>query len=324
MTDVTPCVVDYCTNPQKHRGWCIKHYKSWHNNGHPLYTDADISFTIYDHNTKQCSTCHQILPKEEFGTYKYKGETKINAGCKTCSYARQDKWRIEGSGKTPISNQYKQSLKSAAKDSLAFRKQFSYSPVEYPSPEELLSKAHRFRYFSELARCCNINREALGYFLETRPELKEAIQREFDKNASDPKEVHKAARKQWRENNPDKVREYNRKWARNQTPEKRARWNHYNRERRLKDEALLQSPEDITYSSTLLLDPCSYCLSLQSGTIDHVVPIALGGDSKWDNLTASCKSCNSSKNDTPLLLFLLRRCQEADREKSKLDTIDVV
>lgn len=323
MTDLVQCVIDYCTNPPKHRGWCVKHYKSWHNNGHPLYTDADISFTIYDDTTKQCSTCHQILPKAEFGTYKRQGKTKINAGCKKCSYTRQEKWRKEGSGKTPKPNKYKQDLKDAAEDSFAFRKQFPLSTVVYPTSEDLLRMAKQFRYFSELAREFDIKIESLKYFLAPRPELKEAIQKEFDKNAPDPEEVHRASRKRWVENNPEKVKEIRRRWARNQAPEKRARWNHYNRERRMKDGALLQSSEDLAYSSTLLLDPCSYCLSSQSGTIDHIVPIAIGGNSRWDNLTASCKSCNSSKNDTPLLLFLLRRCREVDREKSRLDTIDV-
>ena len=324
MTHVAQCTIDYCHNPSKYRGWCMKHYKSWHNNGHPLYTGADIAFTIYDDNNKQCSTCHQILPKTEFGTYKSQGKTKINAGCKTCARAREKKWRKEGSGKTPKPNKYKQDLKDAAEDSFAFRKQFPLSTVVYPTSEDLLRMAKQFRYFSELAREFDIKIESLKYFLASRPELKEAIQKEFDKNAPDPEEVHRASRKRWVENNPEKVKEIRRRWARNQAPEKRARWNHYNRERRMKDGALLQSSEDLAYSSTLLLDPCSYCLSSQSGTIDHIVPIALGGNSRWDNLTASCKSCNSSKNDTPLLLFLLRRCREVDREKSRLDTIDVV
>ena len=324
MTHVAQCTIDYCHNPSKYRGWCMKHYKSWHNNGHPLYTDADIAFTIYDDNNKQCSTCHQILPKTEFGTYKSQGKTKINAGCKTCARAREKKWRKEGSGKTSQPNQYKLDLRTAAKDSIALKKRFSPTPVEYPTSEDLVGKAKKVRYFSELAREFDIKREALKYYLESRPELKEAIQKEFDKNAPDPEEVQKTARKRWRENHPDRVREINRRWARNQAPENRARWNHYNRERRMKDGALLQSPEDLSYSSILLLDPCSYCQSTLEITIDHIVPIVLGGDSKWDNLTASCKSCNSSKNSSPLLLFLLRRCQESDKEKSRLDTIDVV
>jgi hypothetical protein len=59
-------------------------------------------------------------------------------------------------------------------------------------------------------------------------------------------------------------------------------------------------------------DPCAYC----GGRIvepwrsvvgaDHIVPLSVGGGDDWTNLTACCKSCNSSKGADPLLLALLR------------------
>jgi 5-methylcytosine-specific restriction endonuclease McrA len=43
---------------------------------------------------------------------------------------------------------------------------------------------------------------------------------------------------------------------------------------------------------------CQYCgHSSREMTIDHVVPRRLGGGAAWDNLVASCKSCNSRKGD---------------------------
>lgn len=59
------------------------------------------------------------------------------------------------------------------------------------------------------------------------------------------------------------------------------------------------------WAAALLADPCAYCGGA-SDQIDHVVPVARGGDSTADNLAGACKSCNSSKHATPLLLFLLR------------------
>ena len=48
---------------------------------------------------------------------------------------------------------------------------------------------------------------------------------------------------------------------------------------------------------------CQYCkskVSDTSGTIDHVVPRAKGGESSWENLVTSCKTCNTKKgNKTP-------------------------
>lgn len=55
-------------------------------------------------------------------------------------------------------------------------------------------------------------------------------------------------------------------------------------------------------------DPCSYCGG-SGGEIDHIVPLAKGGTHSIDNLTGACKSCNSSKHITNLLLFMLRQAQ---------------
>jgi 5-methylcytosine-specific restriction endonuclease McrA len=39
--------------------------------------------------------------------------------------------------------------------------------------------------------------------------------------------------------------------------------------------------------------------------IDHIVPTAAGGEGRWSNYTASCASCNRSKNHRLLLVALL-------------------
>lgn len=57
------------------------------------------------------------------------------------------------------------------------------------------------------------------------------------------------------------------------------------------------------YAAVLLGDPCSYC-GRQTETVDHIDPVSAGGPNEWANLTAACRSCNSSKYDRPLLNFL--------------------
>jgi 5-methylcytosine-specific restriction endonuclease McrA len=45
---------------------------------------------------------------------------------------------------------------------------------------------------------------------------------------------------------------------------------------------------------------CQYCaraFAPQELTLDHIVPRSRGGDSTWDNLVASCRSCNNRKGD---------------------------
>jgi len=60
---------------------------------------------------------------------------------------------------------------------------------------------------------------------------------------------------------------------------------------------------------------CQYCARVfapQDLTLDHIVPRSRGGDSTWDNLVASCRSCNNRKGDRSLEdagLRLLKRPQ---------------
>lgn len=52
---------------------------------------------------------------------------------------------------------------------------------------------------------------------------------------------------------------------------------------------------------------CVYCNDRRRLSMDHIDPISRGGAHDPDNIVAACKSCNSSKNDTPLLQWLARR-----------------
>ena len=42
---------------------------------------------------------------------------------------------------------------------------------------------------------------------------------------------------------------------------------------------------------------CSRILPAQELTIDHVIPRSRGGHTDWDNVVASCQSCNTTKGD---------------------------
>lgn len=63
---------------------------------------------------------------------------------------------------------------------------------------------------------------------------------------------------------------------------------------------------DKDYLAVLRRDPCAYCGG-PSEALDHIEPRVAGGSDGWDNLTAACKSCNSSKTATPLLLSMAGR-----------------
>ncbi|KAL6336944.1 hypothetical protein AAG906_036258 [Vitis piasezkii] len=55
---------------------------------------------------------------------------------------------------------------------------------------------------------------------------------------------------------------------------------------------------------------CQYCSSGENLTVDHVLPIARGGEWKWENLVTACAKCNSKKGQKTL--------EEANMKLSKV------
>lgn len=51
---------------------------------------------------------------------------------------------------------------------------------------------------------------------------------------------------------------------------------------------------------------CAYC-GADATTRDHVVPLIRGGADSIDNIAPACHSCNSSKRDRPVSVFLMSR-----------------
>jgi 5-methylcytosine-specific restriction endonuclease McrA len=66
------------------------------------------------------------------------------------------------------------------------------------------------------------------------------------------------------------------------------------------------TPEGDVYAVFIGNDPCAYCGGPAS-TTDHIVSLSAGGRHEPDNLANACLSCNASKRDKPLLIYLLTR-----------------
>lgn len=98
-----------------------------------------------------------------------------------------------------------------------------------------------------------------------------------------PPETRRARQRAWKAANPEKVRADN----------------HARRANRYDDEG-------IEYIAILLNDPCSYCGTITVGTVtvDHIDALSRGGANEWQNITAACWSCNSSKHTKSLLEYL--------------------
>jgi len=52
---------------------------------------------------------------------------------------------------------------------------------------------------------------------------------------------------------------------------------------------------------------CAYCFKRKKLSMDHIVPLARGGEHDVANIAAVCVSCNGSKGVQPLLVWLARR-----------------
>lgn len=130
------------------------------------------------------------------------------------------------------------------------------------------------------------------------------------------RERHRAYSRQWTEDHPDRVRERLAAWhrenkerARDNERARRARdpdaHRAYQREDRRK-RYLNRDGEAYAYSLILRADPCAYCGGPATAA-DHIEPLSGGGANAWDNLTASCIPCNSSKRSKSLLYWMATR-----------------
>lgn len=59
---------------------------------------------------------------------------------------------------------------------------------------------------------------------------------------------------------------------------------------------------------------CVYCLR-KATTKDHLVALTSGGSNHIGNIVPACKSCNSSKHASPLLVWLTRRASTPQQER---------
>lgn len=106
----------------------------------------------------------------------------------------------------------------------------------------------------------------------------------------------------WKENNKESRRQADKEWTQNNPERTRERGR---RRRARKYNAVKNASIDVTHKDIELLkqtfnESCVYCGSTEKLTIDHVIPLARGGTHELKNLLPCCRSCNSSKNCSPI------------------------
>lgn len=117
------------------------------------------------------------------------------------------------------------------------------------------------------------------------------------KSYSENPESHRANFRRWYEENKDKARSIRRKWL-EVNPEKSREYNRNRYARHKNANGKIKASE-----WNALKEKYNYmCLSCKKKepeiklTLDHVIPLVLGGDNSIENAQPLCASCNSSKN----------------------------
>lgn len=131
----------------------------------------------------------------------------------------------------------------------------------------------------------------------------------------DPERAREAALERYARNRETRIAQMRDYYRRH--PEAWLRWNKNNPEKvaminaRRRAAVKEMTQEDKEYFTLLFSDPCSYCDKPMT-QVDHIVPLAKGGEAGWENLTAACAHCNRSKNASPVLVFMLNRTKAND------------
>lgn len=125
-------------------------------------------------------------------------------------------------------------------------------------------------------------------------------------------ERSRAASEEWRLGHLAKVKEMNRLW-RMAHPQSILTYGHAARARRRACPGK-HSPAQWRVTRASYHGLCVYCLAPATQR-DHVVPLIAGGTNDIDNIVPACKSCNSSKNAKPLLVWLTRRALTTEQER---------
>lgn len=123
----------------------------------------------------------------------------------------------------------------------------------------------------------------------------EARRRDPEKHNARSREANRRAR----EADPQKLRDRFNAWA--QSPRGRA-WFAANRARR---RGVPFTEEAMAWIESLVDPLCTYC-GKAADSIDHIVPVRLGGTSDRENLTPACMDCNRKKHAMSVEAFLKR------------------
>jgi 5-methylcytosine-specific restriction endonuclease McrA len=211
---------------------------------------------------KQCSKCKEWKQSSEFYKHKRKNGYVLEAQCKVCMRKQLNSNRAKNpTSHRKSSQKWYENNKGKVKD---------YFKSWYAENKE--------RVF-----------EATKRYVEKHPEQKGNSLKHYYRN----KEKRLAEAKAWQKSNWQKVLEIGRRWSKN-NPEKVLEKSRTRRALKRGSGGTITKAE-----WHQLLEKAGYkcmrCGSKERLTLDHVVPLAVGGKHEINNAQVLCQSCNSSK-----------------------------
>lgn len=163
---------------------------------------------------------------------------------------------------------------------------------------------------------------------------REGARRRYHANLEEARAKSREAAARWRANNLEKSRErcrgwhaanaslvraYKQKWSREnrERMNERAReWRAKNPESKLETQRRRRAVASGAVSTLTRAEwagrleeyggMCAHCVVCPATEMDHVVPLARGGDHELENVVPACRSCNARKSDLSLLEYVSR------------------
>lgn len=155
--------------------------------------------------------------------------------------------------------------------------------------------------FRSSCRSCAAEGNA-GYRVSHVEAIRERLAAWYVKNRARAHNTQQA----YRLANPEAVSQTERKWRQAHRPSVEASCERHRILKRTASGAGVTTAQwrDVLVES---LGLCAYCNESKKLSMDHVEPLSTGGAHDVSNVVAACKSCNSSKHKSLLVVWLARR-----------------
>ena len=152
------------------------------------------------------------------------------------------------------------------------------------------------------------------YMMVYRRKNPEKEREKWRKYQANNREATKAASLAWSRRNKEHLAEYNREyWLRNKERKRNKAMVYVARQRGATVRQVM-----VKELKRLYADPCMWCGTTENITLDHLIPLARGGEHSVGNLVAACRSCNSSKGNKLPIEFKWWRINVLSRVEKKL------